>query len=92
MLHRATNLNGLGFLPPPESNNPESDLDTSFNPFIVGINIVHFSGVLFAKTPDFLLIPVMEPGKKLEDKVTAYGNQDGEGMGRHLRTMLRSIG
>ena len=89
MLNMVTNPKRLGFLP----NNADAIvLETSYNPLIDGKSIVHFSGEIYMNSPEFLLIPEMEPGKKLEDKIAAYGNAPGEGIGPKLRSMLATMG
>ena len=49
-------------------------------------SIAHVDHNLYSRTPEFLMIASSSPGKKLEDKVAAYGNVPGEGMflGRNL--------
>lgn len=67
-------------------------LETSYNPFKLGSSISHFAKDIYSNTPDFLLISESQPGKTLEDKVAAYGNDPGEGMGPDLRAMLATMG
>ncbi|GES79864.1 hypothetical protein GLOIN_2v1773708 [Rhizophagus clarus] len=72
MLTMTTTSHKLGFLP--KNGGAAIVLDTSFNPLIDGKSIIHFDDELYKTSPEFLLIPEMEPGKKLEDKIQDYEN------------------
>jgi hypothetical protein len=74
-----------------DGNDPIA-LETSYNPFKLGSSISHFAKDIYSNSPDFLLIAESQPGKTLEDKVAAYGNYPGEGMGPDTRAMLATMG
>ncbi|CAG8700778.1 2235_t:CDS:2 [Rhizophagus irregularis] len=58
----------------------------------MGSSISHFAKDVYSTTSDFLLISESQAGKTLEDKVAAYGNDPGEGMGPDLRSLLATMG
>uniref|UniRef100_U9UF86 Uncharacterized protein n=1 Tax=Rhizophagus irregularis (strain DAOM 181602 / DAOM 197198 / MUCL 43194) TaxID=747089 RepID=U9UF86_RHIID len=74
-----------------DGNDPIA-LETTYNPFKLGSSISHFAKDVYSTTSDFLLISESQAGKTLEDKVAAYGNDPGEGMGPDLRSLLATMG
>lgn len=90
MLSMATLPYRMSFLAN-DGNDPIA-LETSYNPFKLGSSISHFAKDVYSTTSDFLLISESQAGKTLEDKVAAYGNDPGEGMGPDLRSLLETMG
>jgi hypothetical protein len=67
-------------------------LDTLENPFVFGVNIIHFDHDLYKASPDFIFTPIATRGKTLQENIVAYGNAPGEGIGPLMRSLLKSLG
>ena len=67
-------------------------LDTNDNPYLPGTNIVHLDQNRYSSSPDFVFTPTPTLGKTLQQKIEAYGNAPGGGIGPNMRAMLATIG
>ncbi|CAJ0632697.1 691_t:CDS:2 [Entrophospora sp. SA101] len=103
MLNYSTTALSFGFLPEGSDyqtiatnsskiNDELYYLETSLRPYLMGSSVSHVSQDLYAKSNEFLMTWIQDPGRGLNDAIKDGGNYTGGAIGPKLKSVFESMG